>query len=179
MQSNNTLLTFIKVSLLFTILFGGLLAQSYATTLFSNTIMKMNIEVSATDAEAHTTKQTASMTMHNDELASLAFGDLQLDIKTTFFSWDEKAKEHEQIFAEILVQKLNESGELQVIKKPSVLVLRNEWAELKFNSEDGQEGIQLKMQFEDFQPEQDDNAYWQEPEWLNWSEKAEENTEVC
>ena len=177
MQQHNIFFNFIKVSLFTTILFGGLLAQSYATTLFSNTIMKMNIEFSATDAKNSIT-QKASMTVHNDQESSIAFGDHQLDIKTKFISWEDNAAEHEQVFAEILVQKLNEAGEYQVIYEPSLLILRNEWAELKINSEDGEESFELKMQYEDFKSEKDDNAFLQEPVWLNWDQKTAE-AEVC
>ncbi len=176
-QNNNIIASFLKISLITTVLFGGLLAQSYATTLFSDTIMKMNIEFSATDAQ-NSINQTASMTVHNDDRSSIAFGDHQLDIKTTFVSWEDNASEHEQVFAEILVQKLNEAGEYQVIYEPSLLILRNEWAELKINSEDGEESFEIKMQYEDFKSDKDDNAFLQEPEWLNWTEKTAEQ-DIC
>ncbi|MGJ8664268.1 MAG: hypothetical protein ACSHWU_11475 [Marinicella sp.] len=175
---NNHITSFLKVSLITTILFGGLLAQSYATTLFSDTIMKMNIEFSATEAES-TATQTASMTVHNEQESSIAFGNHQLDIKTTFVGWEDEAKEHEHVLAEIKVQKLDDDGSYELIYSPSLMILRNEWAELKIDSEDGKEGIELKMQFNDFIKLKDDNAYLADPVWLNWGEETEVKVEAC
>ena len=61
---NNYIMSFIKVSIFTTLLFGGLLAQSYATNLVTNTLAKMDIEFTAKNNESHI-NQTASTTLRN------------------------------------------------------------------------------------------------------------------
>ncbi len=176
---NNYIILFLKVSIITTLLFGGLLAQSYATTtLFPDTVMKMNIEFSTPEGQNITTKK-ASMTVHNKQESSISFGEHQLAIKTTFITWEGEAKEPEQVLAEIKIQELNDQGEATTVHTPSLMIIRNEWAELKIAPEDGQEGIELKMQFEDFEPVNDDNAFLSDPVWLNWDEKSAVITEAC
>lgn len=176
--NNNHITSFLKVSLITTLLFGGLVAQSYATTLFSDTIMKMNIEFSATDAE-QTNTQVASMTVQNEQQSSIAFGNHQLDIKTTFVGWEDEAKEHEHVLAEVKVQKLDADGHYELIYSPSLMILRNKWAEFKIDSADGKEGIELKLQFNDFQNIKDDKAFTADPAWLDWNEKTAIKVEAC
>ncbi len=179
--NNNHITSFLKVSLFTTILFGGLLAQSYATTLFSDTIMKMNIEFSATDTDT----QKASMTVHNEQESSIAFGDHQLDIKSTFFAWEDDAAEHEQVLAEVIIQKLNEHGKFQVIHKPSLVIMRNKWAEIQIDPENSEETFKLKMQFEDYKSQKDDKAFNvptppAQPAWLNWGDEEQTfKAEAC
>lgn len=178
---NHYILTFLKVSLFTTLLFGGLLAQSYATTtLFPNTVMKMNIEFSATEGLDEGTTQKASMTVYNEQQSSIAFGDHQLDIKTTFIKWEDEATEPEQVFAEILIQSLDEAGTATTTHTPSLMIMRDQWAELKIDAENGEEGIELKMKFEDFDPGlNDDNAFVPGTEWLNWQEKSAIDSPAC
>ena len=152
MFKHNHFTAFIKVSLFTTMVFGGLLAQSWATSQFSDAVMKMNIEFVATESDkpgTQSTTQKASMTVHNEQESSIAFGDHQLDIKTTFFGWEENAKEHEQIYAEFKIQKLAADGKYHLVHKPALMILRNEWAEVKIDPADGIEGIDLKVQFKD------------------------------
>lgn len=177
MTKGNFLTTFIKISFITTVLFGTLVAQSYATTtLFSDAIMKMNIAFNSSDDVVNEIKEI-SMTVHNEQESSVTFGEHQLDIKSSFIAWDENAKEHEQILAEILVKKISESGEIEIIHSPSLLIMRNNWAELKVDPEDGKEGFELKMQFEDIYPTDAYNTFPNEPIWLNWTEKTK--TDIC
>ncbi len=152
MFKHNHFTAFIKVSLFTTMVFGGLLAQSWATTQFSDAVMKMNIEFVATEGDkpgTQSTTQKASMTVHNEQESSIAFGDHQLDIKTTFFGWEDDAKEHEQVLAEIKIQKLAEDGQYHLVTAPSLLIDRNEWAAVTIDALQGEAAIELKMQFKD------------------------------
>jgi hypothetical protein len=166
-----------------TVLFGSLLAQSYATNLFSDVIMKMNVEFTANDTNNHVT-QIASMTVHNEQQSSIAFGEHQLDIKTTFLKWEDDAKELDQILAEVKVQKLDAEGHYQLIHSPSFVILRNKWAEVMLDPENAKHSIELKLKYEDFKPVSDDNAALITPtdvstEWLNWGENELPSVESC
>ncbi len=179
MTNNNFLSSFFKLSLITTLLFGSLLAQSYATNIFSDVIMKMNLEFTATEDETEiTSTQSASMTVHNEQFSSIAFGKHQLDIKTTFYKWQDDAKEMDQILAEVEVQKMDATGHYHLIHSPSFVISRNQSAEVKLGTENGEDSIELKLQFEDFEPIEDDSAMLGEPVWLNWGDK-ETPTEVC
>lgn len=183
MTNNNFLTSFIKISIITTVLFGSLLAQSYATNIFSDVIMKMKLEFTANDTENNIT-QIASMTVHNEQQSSISFGNHQLNIKTTFFKWEDGAKELDQILAEVKVQKLDAEGHYQLIHSPSLVILRNKWAELKLDPENGENSIELKLKYEDFKPVEDDNAALKtpssvEPGWLNWGDKSTVPTELC
>lgn len=177
MTNNNFLTSFIKISIITTVLFGSLLAQSYATNIFSDVIIKMKLEFTANDTENSTT-QIASMTVHNEQQSSISFGNHQLDIKTTFLKWQDGAKELDQILAEVKVQKLDAEGHYQLIHSPSLVILRNKWAELKLDPENG---IELKLKYEDFKPDEDDNTALKTPSSVepNWGDKSTVPTELC
>jgi len=76
---NNYIITFIKISVITTLFFGGLLAQSYATNLVSDSIM--NTELTTKDIE-DTNQKTASVLAHEEEPLSFSFGNYQLNIKS-------------------------------------------------------------------------------------------------
>lgn len=177
MTKVNFITSFIKISFITTALFGTLIAQSYATTtLFSDAVMKMNVAFNSSEASNNEIKEI-SMTVHNEQESSITFDGHQLDIKSSFIAWDENAKEHEQVLAEILVKKISESGDFEVIHSPSLLIMRNKWAELKIDPENGKAGFEIKMQYEDIYPTDAFNTIFNEPIWLNWGDKNQ--TEVC
>lgn len=168
---NNFLTSFLKASSLTILMIGGLLAQSYATTaLFSDTVMKMNIEFSSTENE-NKQPQVASMTVHNEQESSIAFGNHQINIKTTFIKWAEDAVEPEQIIAELKLLKLAENGDIINMHKPTLMIDKNKWAKFRVAPSAEMEGIEFKMKYEDLQSIEDDNAMI-EPEWLNWDLKS-------
>ncbi len=146
---NNYITTFIKISVITTLIFGGLLAQSYATNLVSNSIAKMNIEFSSKDSK-NTIHQTASINIDDNQQSSFAFGDYQLDIKTTLIPEEGIPYAAQQLLAEVNVKQLGEFGQVELIGSPTKLILRNKWVEFKLDSEDIQEGIQFKLQYEDY-----------------------------
>lgn len=176
---NNVLTSFIKASLLTAVLVGSLVAQSYATTtLFADTIMKMNVAFSSDSDDATAAKQ-ASMTVQNEQESSITFGKHKLDIISQFIAWDDDAKEHEQILAKIKVMKINESGETEIIGNPSLLIMRNKWAEVQIKPEDGSEGFELKMQYEDIYQGEANLVPFDEPIWLNWADKSKDTLAAC
>ena len=170
--------SFLKASSLTILMIGGLLAQSYATTaLFSDTVMKMNIEFSSTE-DKNSQPQVASMTVHNEQESSIEFGDHQINIKTTFIKWADDAVEPEQIIAELKLLKLTENGEIINEHKPTLMIDKNKWAEFRIAPSAEMEGIEFKMQYEDYQTPKDDNAMIDEPEWLNWDLKSADSS-IC
>ncbi|TDR19340.1 hypothetical protein [Marinicella litoralis] len=172
------LTSFLKASSLTVLMIGGLLAQSYATTaLFSDTVMKMNIEFSSTEDNSEK-PQVASMTVHNEQESSIAFGDHQINIKTTFIKWTEDAVEPEQILAELKLLKLADNGDIINMHKPTLMIDKDKWAEFRIAPSDEMEGIEFKMKYEDYNHAEDDNAMNDEPAWLNWDLKSAE-AEVC
>ncbi|MCB1582866.1 MAG: hypothetical protein R3E90_09605 [Marinicella sp.] len=176
---NNVLTSFIKASLLTAVLVGSLVAQSYATTtLFADAIMKMNVAFSSESDDPTAAKQ-ASMTVQNEQESSITFGKHKLDITSQFIAWDDDAKEHEQILAKVKVMKINESGETEVISNPSLLIMRNKWAEVQIKPEDGSEGFELKMQYEDIYPSEASLIQFDEPIWLNWGDKTKNKVSTC
>ncbi len=176
---NNVLTSFIKASLLTTFMVGSLVAQSYATTtLFADAVMKMNVAFSS-DQEDTTAAKEASMTVHNEQESSITFGKHKLDIKSSFIAWDENAKEHEQVLADVKIMKINESGETEVIGNPSLLIMRNKWAEVKVNTVDGSESFELKMQYEDIYPGEASLVPINEPVWVNWGDKTMQEESTC
>lgn len=177
MTISNYVTSFLKISFITAALFGTLIAQSYATTtLFADAIMKMNIAFNSSAENSNDIKEI-SMTVHNEQESSITFGEHQLDIKSSFIAWDESAKEHEQILAEILIKKINETGDVEIIHSPSLMIMRNNWAEIKIDPENGKEGFELKMQYEDIYPTDAFNTVPNEPIWLNWGDKSQ--AEVC
>jgi|GEM_PF-2434532 len=173
----NFLISFLKAICLTTIMIGGLIAQSYATTtLFSDTVMKMNIGFSSSDDKT-TEQQVASMTVHNEQESSIAFGDHQIDIKTTFIKWSEDAAEPEQIIAELKLIKLADNGDIINMHKPTLMIDKNKWAEFRVAPSADREGIEFKIKYEDLQSTEDDNVMI-EPEWLNWDLKSSDAA-VC
>lgn len=176
---NNLITSFIKASLLTAFMVGSLVAQSYATTtLFSDAVMKMNVAFSSEQKDPTAAKE-ASMTVHNEQESSITFGQHKLDIKSSFIAWDDDAKEHEQVFANVKVMKINDSGEAEVIGNPSLLIMRNKWAEVKVKPEDGSEGFELKMQYEDIYPGEASLAPLDEPVWVNWGDKTMQERATC
>lgn len=171
--------SFLKASLLTAFMVGSLVAQSYATsTLFSDAVMKMNVAFT-TDQDDPNMAKEASMTVQNEQQSSITFGQHQIDIRSSFIAWDENAKEHEQVLAKIKVMKVNEAGQTKLVSNPSLLIMRNEWAEIKVNPEDGSEGFELKMQYEDIYPTEASNSQPEEPVWLNWGDKLNINKITC
>ncbi len=176
---NNVFTSFIKASLITTFMVGSLVAQSYATTtLFSDAVMKMNVAFSG-EQDDPTAAKEASMTVQNQQESSITFGKHKLDIKSSFIAWDDDAKEHEQILAKVKVMKINEAGETEVIGTPSLLIMRNNWAEVKINPEDGSDSFELKMQYEDIYPSEASLMPFQEPVWLNWADKQTHSDSSC
>ncbi len=174
---NNFLTSFLKASCLTAVMIGGLVAQSYATTaLFTDTVMKMNIEFATTDNDNN--PQVASMTVHNQQESSIEFGDHRINIKTTFIKWAEDAVEPEQIFAELKLLKLAENGDIINSHEPSLMIDKNKWAEFRIAPSDDMEGIDFKMKYEDIPTVEDDSAMINEPVWLNWDIKSAA-AEVC
>ncbi|MCX7553814.1 hypothetical protein OS175_07985 [Marinicella sp. S1101] len=179
MASQNNISAIFKVVLLTTALFGGLVAQSYATNLITETFLKMNVEVSTGD----TTKELASVRVKDQDSSSFEFGNHQIDVKTTFvnFSEDNAALE-KQILAEIKVLELDEAGEFELKYSPSMLILQNKWAELEIGSgEDDENQFKLKLKYEDLIKEvQDKAAYLQSLHhktlWLKGSDVANDST---
>jgi len=83
-----------------------------------------------------------------------------------------------------VVQKLDAEGRYQLIHSPSLVILRNKWAELKLDPENGENSIELKLKYENFKPVEDDNTALKtpssaEPDWLNWGGKSTVPTELC
>ena len=128
MTNNNFLTSFIKISIITTVLFGGLLAQSYATNLVTDSIMKMNIEFTANNDE-NVTHQTASMTVKNNQQSDFTFGNHHVEIKTTFVKKDGVPTNEQQFLAEVKIKQLGESDQFELIGSPAMLILRNNWAE--------------------------------------------------
>lgn len=180
MNTQQSLMTsFLKASLFTAFMIGSLIAQSYATTsLFSDTIMKMNVVFNSENEDSNVASE-ASMTVQNEQESSFTFGQHKLDIKSSFIAWDDDAQEHEQVLADIKVMKVNDNGEIEVIGNPSLLILRNNWAEIKVNSEEGQDGFELKMQYEDYYPAEAHNTENDETVWLNWGEKHTQPISTC
>ncbi len=175
---SNFLASFLKATSLTVLMIGGLLAQSYATTaLFSDTVMKMNIEFSSTE-DQNEAPQVASMTVHNEQESSIEFGDHQINIKTTFIKWAEDAVEPEQIIAELKLLKLAEDGAIINVHKPTLMIDKNKWAEFRIAPSDESEGIEFKMKYEDFHQIEDDSVMIDEPEWLNWDLKSADKN-IC
>lgn len=144
---NNHLITFIKISVITTLLFGGLLAQSYATNLVTDSIINMNIEFAANNKE-ETNLQTASIAVKDKEVVNFSFGDFQVDIKSNFIDQENNQLENHKFLAEVKLKQLNETGDLGLISTPSMLILRNQWAEFELNGEQGQQSIKLKIQYD-------------------------------
>ena len=172
MTNNNFMTSFIKISIITTFIFGGLLAQSYATNLVTDSIMKMNIEFSANNDES-TNRQTASVAVQNNQQSDFTFGNHQVEVKTTFIQKDGVPSNQQQFLAEVNIKRLGESGRFELIGSPAMLILRNKWAEIKLDPENDENSIELKLKYED------DNALISEPEWLNWTDKSKVTTEVC
>ena len=145
---NNYITAFIKVSIITTLLFGGLLAQSYATNLITDSIMKMNVEFSAYDS-TNTTTQTASIEVLNEKESSFNFGDYQLDVKTDLFHKDALSFEEKNFLAQIKIKQLGEFGQFELVGTPEIITLRNQWAEITLDTDAEQENIKLKLQFEE------------------------------
>lgn len=176
MLNNRFITTFFKISIITTALFGGLLAQSYATNLVSDSIMRMNIEFAA-DNKLSNTPETASVLVQNNQQSDFSFGNHQLEIKTTFIENKNLPASEQQFLAEVKIKQLGESGEINLIGSPSMLILRNKWAEFKLNTADKDESIQFKLQFEE-DDTANEEAMLAEPEWLNWGDK-QSATKVC
>ena len=178
MSTQHFITSFLKAAGLTAVMIGSLVAQSYATNaLFSDTVMKMNIEFSATEND-QTETQVASMTVRNEQESSLEFGDHQINIKTTFINWSEEATEPEQIFAELILNKLSEEGDIEFTHTPKFMIDKNKWAEFKIAPSADQEGIEFKMKYEDFHQLRDDNVKVELPEWVDWGLEATDE-EVC
>ncbi|MFC3194145.1 hypothetical protein ACFODZ_07820 [Marinicella sediminis] len=178
MNTQHFLTSFLKAAGLTAVMIGSLVAQSYATNaLFSDTVMKMNIEFSATDND-QTQTQVAAMTVRNEQESSLEFGDHQINIKTTFINWSDEATEPEQIFAELILNKIAENGEVEFTHTPKFMIDKNKWAEFKIAPTADQEGIEFKMKYEDFHRLKDEKAHLDQPVWLDWG-MAQNEAEVC
>ncbi len=181
MTSQNNITTFIKVILLTTVLFGGLVAQSYATNLMTETFLKMNVKVSQGDD----VNEVASVRAHDKQSSSFEFGNHQIDVKTTFVNWADATTELEkQILAEIQVRELDDAGKFELKYSPSVLILRNKWAELEIGSEtDEATKFKLKLQYEDLFTSEESaslfNSNNQIPAWLYKTSHSEIDLPNC
>ncbi len=177
MANNNFLAAFFKISIITTLFFGGLLAQSYATNLVTDSIIKMNIEFTANNDE-NANHQTASVNVQNNQQSDFTFGNHHVEIKTIFVKKDGVPVNQQQFLAEVKIKQLGESGQFELIGSPTMLILRNKWAEFKLNTEEENETIQFKLQYEEDKDMPNDNAFLTEPIWLNWGDK-QPTTEVC
>ena len=141
--------SFTKTSLFTFALIACLLGQVWATNRLANNTLLMDFEFTQAAEASQPNVQKAAITVQDKQLASFAFDDFEIDIKTTFFSDDTQVPKPSQIFAELKINELDFNGESVHIHTPALLVALNEWAEVSIDNKDGKETLTLKVKFND------------------------------
>ena len=135
-------MTFIKISVITTLLFGGLLAQSYATNLFTDSITQPKTDVEINTTENNKQLLTAAHVIQKQQ-PSLSLGDLDIKLNSNYLNQNTS---QQQLLAEINLNQLQELGRLELISAPSQVIVRHKWAQIELNTEAVQKAINFKFQ---------------------------------